>query len=316
MDLLIHIGLHKTGSTALQASLFSRQAGLGFCSELIFDGATRQSSFFQRLLTYDSKGNLRSPFDDAQSAVSALKSAADKLSTGIPVLSHERLSGDPHGSAIDSLAICERLAACCKHPKVLIVLRRQSGAAYSNYIQYLRSGGVASPRRYVSGPNYGGFNSLNINYYKYHFLVSAYIAKFGKDNVLVLPYEMLFSEKDLFFSKIQNFCSLEHQLDVKMGISNSSDDGVAQIYLRHLNLVCHRTEFGYCKPVVVSKKLDFIKRGLIRSASKLLPRWIAKKNRQDFEAQFNSLYSQEIEASNTLLQGLVSFNLEKYGYHD
>ena len=314
MNLLIHIGLHKTGSTALQGSLFSERAGLGFCSELFFDGAKRQSSYFQRLFTYDSRGNLRSPFDDALSAASSLKSAVVALSNGFAVLSHERLSGDPNGGAVDSLAICERLAALGAGSKVLIVLRRQDAAAYSNYIQYLRSGGIVGSKRYISGPNFGGLDSLNINYYKYHFLVSAYINRFGMDNVLVVPYEMLQSDEKLFFSRIFEFCGLQSPRNTKIGISNSSDDGAVQILLRHLNLICQRTSFGYSKPLIVSRKLDLLKRGLIRLIGRALPRWIKKKIRQDFEEMFCALYSREIKASNRILQKLVSFNLREFGY--
>lgn len=66
--------------------------------------------------------------------------AAESDST--PVLSAERLSGNPHSGGYDSLQTAKRLHRLFPQAKVLVVVREQTEEILSCYNQYVRAGGV------------------------------------------------------------------------------------------------------------------------------------------------------------------------------
>ena len=120
---LIHIGFHKTGTTWLQNKLFF--SGNEFFEPLSIN--TSGPSTLAEKLYQDNEGYLLSPFDlneqviksELESIIKGKKRLGDK----IPVLSHERLSGNPHVGGFDSKIIAKRIKNIFPEAKIFIVIR-------------------------------------------------------------------------------------------------------------------------------------------------------------------------------------------------
>jgi hypothetical protein len=70
----------------------------------------------------------------------------------VPVLSAERLSGNPDSGGYDSVHVAEYLAATFPEARVLIVIREQADMLVSSYKRYVRNGGPGTLRQYGSPP--------------------------------------------------------------------------------------------------------------------------------------------------------------------
>ncbi|MGH9196332.1 MAG: sulfotransferase domain-containing protein, partial [Acidimicrobiia bacterium] len=200
---LIHIGYHKTGTTWLQKFLFSNEsAGFG----LAFPVAE-----VSRLI-----GRPNPLVFDTETTRSLLLEGIDSVLTGdlYPVLSAERLSGNPHSGGYDSAALAERLHDLLPKGKVLIVIRKQADAVLSSYKEYLLKGGRGSVSEYVRPPRDGRIPLFDLEHFSYHLLVALYLDLFGRTNVLVLPYEHFQRDGRGFVSAICEFAGVKASEDL------------------------------------------------------------------------------------------------------
>lgn len=178
---VVHIGLHKTGSTWLQRHVFSRM-DLGFavipCN---------------RKVVHDLA--LSDPFRYQQSATAQLLDlqVVSTARRGLrPVLTHERLSGAVESGHADAQLIADRIIAL--DPAAVIVgVREQRRLAASAYGQYIRDGGVMTLRQFLTTPRRGvGLAHLfNWRSLEFDVLIKYYIDRLGPERVTVVPLEML-----------------------------------------------------------------------------------------------------------------------------
>lgn len=91
--------------------------------------------------------------------------------------------------------------------KVIITIRRQEAMIDSLYRQYICQGGVMRFKDFLNADNKWGLyiRSFNPAYLKYDRIVSLYLEVFGRENVLVMPHEMLKKSKEDYLKKVQTF---------------------------------------------------------------------------------------------------------------
>lgn len=208
--MLIHIGYHKTGTSWLQSVYFPnhpRVAVVGAHPDLMraiiepdgfaFD-ATVAREFFQPRIG---------------GALSAGK---------VPVLTTERLSGNPHSGGYDSATIADRLHATFPEAKILIVVRRQLDMAVSMYKQYVRMGGICTLREYLFPPRDGRIPLFRAEFLEYHRLAHYYAQRFGPQQVRVMLYERLRDEPSAFLQELARFSGIDPGLDVPQTRVNES----------------------------------------------------------------------------------------------
>jgi len=197
VNLLIHIGYHKTASSFLQQSLFgSAEAGFRRCVDdrtLVNTQIAATNSFYtvEDWVT-------REVADQAERA-------SDQGLT--LVMSHERLSGYPASGGYDSKLIADRLGDCFPGARILIVIREQRSFIRSMYSQYVTDGGDQSLERFLEPPEphlrrVPGWDFLFLEYDR---LIAHYQSLFGSENVLVLPFEHLRADADDFVLRIVRF---------------------------------------------------------------------------------------------------------------
>jgi len=195
----IHIGYHKAASSWLQSFLFNNRE-IGFISPFLRE-EIGEMIIYPNGLEF-SAGLCASVFREKIE-----RAIASNL---VPVISYERLSGNPHSGGYDSKEIADRLKQVFPDAKILIIIREQMSMIVSTYKQYIIEGGVCGPARYLK-PTVEGRGRLpffSLNYFQYHRLIRYYIDLFGRNNVLVLPFELFRNNPDYFISKIAAFYSI------------------------------------------------------------------------------------------------------------
>src|SRR5215211_2730079 len=186
---LLHIGYHKTGTTWLQRHVFGDPKS-GFS----------QMSGAQRLIAVNA-------FDFKPKRIRRQMGRRIGEAQGlVPVLSSERLSGEPQFGGYDSELIADRLAAVFPDARVLVVIRAQTSMFLSIYKEYIRRGGAASLRQYLAAPDDGYWMPrFRFEFLEYHRLIGYYQDLFGAESVMVLPYELLRTQPEAFLGQISGF---------------------------------------------------------------------------------------------------------------
>ena len=188
---LLHIGYHKTGTTWLQQHVFG-DSGAGFS----------QMGGAQRLIAINAF-DFRPRRIRKQMERRIGQAQAQGL---VPVLSSERLSGEPHFGGYDSEVIADRLAAVFPNARILVIVREQTSMFLSIYKEYIRRGGAASLRQYLATPRDGYWlPQFRFEFLEYHRLIGYYQDLFGAESVMVLPYELLRAQPATFLRQIGEF---------------------------------------------------------------------------------------------------------------
>ena len=308
-NLLIHIGYHKTGTTWLQKTLFSANSPVFIPLSL-----SGKAKYMGKYFIYDQEGYLLSPFESNKAALlkelDATLSQLD-LKGKIPVISNERLSGNPHSSGFDSKLIADRIHGCFPNAKIFCVIREQKDMILSTYLQYLKIGGIDSLKTYLTRRYDGrrpGFSPENL---RYENLISYYHQLFSPDNVLALPYEMLNDQPADFIKCIGNFVSV----NIDENIANPTvkynvrvKNSVTQRF-PVLNLFANKSSVNAFSPLGWPSAAKL----LFNAVSGLMPgdnsAYIEK-----LKQQIDQIIKNRYEDSNRKLADLIGRDLSEYGY--
>lgn len=179
---LVHVGLHRTGTTWLQDGLFTEAAG-------VFSPALSIAEAVDLLVR---PHDLEWSGESAASARSAIAAGVEaaRRADRLPVISCEELSGNPHAGAWNSASLAERLHEVVPDARILIVVRRQADLVLSNHRQYLARGGVGSLRRYLyPDPRWFRVPRFRFGTFEFDRLAMRYRELFGPDRVSICCHE-------------------------------------------------------------------------------------------------------------------------------
>jgi len=313
---LIHIGYHKTATTWFQRRLFTRD-------NAVFEPLSRKDKGYSSValyFTHDEEGYLLSPFanneDLVQQEVQDLVELHPALRTQIPVVSHERLSGNPHSGGFDACVIASRLKQSFPEAKILISLREQKDFILSNYFQYLFMGGTRSLAHYLSYEYDGKLPGFSPHHILYVPLIREYHRLFGKENVLVLPYELYRKAPHEYIGHLSEFVG--NHIDIpdhefKVAVNRTHNQSLSY-YLRILNIFKHKTSLNGYSPLSnrITRKLAFISQKLI---AVVIPRRLNKRLIRKLEAEIDRWTGDRYVATNKEISDLIGFDLSQFGYH-
>lgn len=315
-NLLIHIGYHKTASSWLQQQLFTAES-------TVFEPVSRKkrgNSTFADYFIYGGDNYLLSPFDDNEMAIQdelqAIISNNDNFKVKIPVISHERLSGNPHSSGFDAKKIALMLKNQFSEARILIMIREQKSFILSNYFQYLSIGGTHSLVKYMN-TKYDGkrpfFSPRHVNYLP---LITEYCKLFGNDNVLVLPYEMFKNNNTGFINRLGGFLNVELNVsDEKFRkVVNKKENHFLMYNLRALNL------FRRCSSVndyssLCCKFTRTIASAIINIPGAILPGRLDTILKNRLKLKIAKQVGGRYIESNKSLSELIGIDLSEYGYY-
>jgi len=195
-----HIGYHKTASSWLQFNVFPK------CPDICFlnpPGDKYREHFRQQVLFDD---DFSFDLEGAGSDFYAEIDKKRKNNQKVILLSEEDLSGHMY-NGYNSRRHADRLKSLAPAAKIVIVIRRQQDYVRSAYSFYVKRGGALSPGRWMKDIEIPA--SQIIGKLNYHKLIEYYFSIFGKENVLVLPYELIKVDKGKsFLDRVHQFLDL------------------------------------------------------------------------------------------------------------
>lgn len=197
MNVLVHIGYPKTGSTFMQEHLFPAVP-----NSILLDQEEIKDLFLRI-------GSLHFDSDSARTCLERRFNAAPE-GTIWAILSDEELSGNIHnggGGGYVAKEVADRLYATMPGAKVLILVRNQFSMIDSAYRQYIKHGGTDSVHRFIFGGgrwagNNHRFPGFSLEHLEYDRLVAYYMETFGRDNVFVRPYEQMREHNQPFWNAV------------------------------------------------------------------------------------------------------------------
>ena len=310
--ILIHAGFHKTGTSYLQKNLFvNRDAGYDSPADrhelrnaiirtnpFLFDAATVRNKFMpaiNRSLSHQR----------------------------VPVLSHEQFTGQPAGSGygirrrqreISRKEVANRLHVCFPDAKVLIVIREQKEMIKSIY-KYFVSGWhgklSASIEQFLDqAPLEKGYGPLfNIDYLQYHHVIEHYQTLFGRDSVLILPYEWLRDQPLEFVNRINRFTGNKLAESVVSQKVNQSNSAYLCTVKRHINRLLASPD----KPGYYSKPEKKVSDFLLKM-SRYVPEKVHIKYERKLTEKISRLTEGTFTDNNRKTEKLTGLNLSALGY--
>ena len=294
---IIHIGYHKTGTTYLQKNVFENNPKL---FNRVPQPTIRNTLILPSPLRYDSE-----PFETL-----CLSNSLEKRL----VISNEYISSNIHNGDYMSAITADRLKQVIPSAKIIIGIREQVSMITSAYSQYIKARGSLSIRDYLYSPISKLFN---FNHLQYHSLIEYYMNLYGKENILILPYEVLKTNPRLYLKTVFEFIEEPDLIetidfDVQSKLNPSMSSFALQVK-RFFNPFIMQTFPGlgktlYFKPLVLLFSL--INRGL-----KLFPlKALDKKIEENIRSIILEEISDRYEYSNRQTQNYTSFDLNALGY--
>jgi len=202
---IVHIGYHKTGTSWFQKNFYPR---------------VRNAGYLGRQAVRDAFLNTTAFAFDPDKAAEVLSAETD----GRPIICEEDLSGHYYnGGCLESLSkdIAYRIHAVYPQAQIVIFIRNQLDMIRSTYLQYIRSGGTRSPRRFLapyerSGPYRKRWYlnpRLTLDHFAYQHLIRHYRSIFGSQNVHVFCYEAFASDIHGFVESFARHFELDVPLE-------------------------------------------------------------------------------------------------------
>jgi hypothetical protein len=295
---LIHIGLHKTGTTWMQMRLFVDR-------EIGFDMPWPRGRERAILMFVNAP-----PFSfDAQATRQAFaEGMAECERQGlVPVISHEGLSGRPIEGIYDGHSVAQRLHSVFPEGRVLITIREQRSMMKSLYRQYIRQRGIGGPEHFFERDDYGQiyYQLCRVHHLEYHHMIDYYQKLFSPAQVLVLPFEMLRNSPTEFSRSICEHAGLTLRKEPSMERDNVGMRGGVLEAMRRLNRWL---------PARFGGRRDALEAWLIRRHRLLDRLFNGPKVEHRLNAFVDDYARNRFTESNAITAQLIGHDLKGYGY--
>lgn len=311
---LFHIGHYKTGTTWLQEELFLR-------GNKVFEPVSAKEkglSTFAELFFTSKEGHFLSfyNFDPAYIAAAYREwRAGSQSGAQIPVVSHERLGGNPSYGGFDALEIAQRIKTVFPNARIFHVIREQRSMYLSTYYNYLAMGGTLSLKRFLKSRYDRKAPGFSPAFFAYLPLIRAYIRLFGRENVLILPYEMFAREPEVFFQRLSAFAGREIHIPAgRYAVRrNERVNRWATYRMRWANLFIHGSSINGYSPLY-SRPTNVFFRALKWLVGRVTPE-IAEKNLVAHQKKIIEAYiAGRYRVSNREISEIIGLDLSGWGY--
>lgn len=283
---LIHVGYPKTGTTFLQELYFPNHLGFNF---LGYSSCYLGQEFVLSLANDYS-------FDVSQ----VLPYAVDNANQN--VLSFEGFTSPYSWTKRNNVPIDRtprRLKEIFGYARILIVIREQRSMIASLYFQYVKEGGSFSFPKFIE-KCLNDDNFFKLEQLQYDRLIDCYQSVFGKQNVLILPYEMMVADMGVFLTALESFCGVGAFRPENKRVNSSNLTNAGVFALRTLNRII---------PSDVRFTLFF------RKVCHKLPSIVTAFTKENPVFLLdNDLLESSYASSNACVEQLTDLNLAKYRY--
>lgn len=301
--LLLHVGLHKTGTTWYQDKVFSREEA-GFAVPWGRMASVAVTEFM-----------LVDPFRfDAKAARDRIWPAGDEARGRglVPVLSHEALSSRPHEGRYYAPTVADRLAASFPEARVVIGIREQAGLILSLFRQHVRNGGRESLTQFIGrGDEPPGWAPMcRLPFFEFDRFVGCYQERFGADRVLVIPIERLRSDGAGVLADLAAFAGVTPSAPLDPGgAANVGWGGRTLELFRFFNRFAVRNRLGPEQPFSVRTA-----QRVCYKVDALLPRSSHAGVEARWKRQIRERVGDRFAESNARLADMIGIDLAALGY--
>jgi hypothetical protein len=150
---------------------------------------------------------------------------------------------------------------------------------------------------------------------EYHHLIRYYQELFGRDRVLVLPFEMLCTDARTFVARIMDFADRPEAAEVTTERENAALSPAGVEVTRLLNIVFRTIgiESTFAGPVAdhPARRIRLV---LLRAFSPRLPDAMSKRIEKGWRRETLRLVAGRFAESNLITQELTGVDLASYGY--
>lgn len=223
----VHVGLHKTGTTWLQDLVFPSHPQLNVFTPN--HGPSRELIIRHFWASEDEYNR-----NEAESQFRSLILANQKEDC-IMGISDELLTGPFYDDSLTQI-IADRILGVFGRTKIILTLRNPIRYINSSYTLYI----IRCPGRGLNLRDYvtirKGFGSGFIRKLNYANLLETYFARFGRENVCVLPYELLVSSPREYLREIQLFLGISEFPENPI-ISQKSNQSLSVVAVELLRLL-------------------------------------------------------------------------------
>jgi hypothetical protein len=199
--------------------------------------------------------------------------------------------------------------------KLLIVVREQISMILSTYKQYVREGGTSSIQKYIDRKRDVRFPTFRLDYFCYDKLVAKYRSLYPKENILILPYELLKIDARSFVNRIRVHCGLgpsSEAFDDKR-LVNEAERGLTISFMRRWNpFVRSDSTNGFSSMRV--KGLWRVEPAVVGIINQWLPSSWHKSVDEARRRKIIDLVGSRYSDSNFALSNLMGIDLAKFGY--
>lgn len=307
VDVVLHIGLHKTGTSTLQHQFFPACQRMRLLLTLV-----PEMQAFVALITR--KDPL---YFDPEQARQVLEPVLSREHPN--VLSNESFSGPPYAGIIEAgldhrWPVLMNLKSVFPQARTMIVLRRQDGLARSLYRQYLKAGGTRGIRRFY-GFAEGHPPLMTLDRFVFGPYIDA-VEKAFPHGLLILTFEEFVADQCKFLQKVTNFIGVE-QPNIQLKTENSTRLGSLGMGLsRQLN----RLFRSFLNPAGILPGIPYRQPSGIRLTSPvsiLHDSWPGKGavSRESDLSQIGQRILDAVREDNRLLDIKYRLNLDRYGYY-
>lgn len=190
---LIHIGFYKAASSWLQKHYFRPELGY----QQILDPFGVQLSLIDP-----------PPFQyNRQKTLDEIiqRFPAGSLKGQQAVVSSEALSGNIMCGGYNARQNADRIKESWPEAKILLITREQKSLIRSMYKTMVLWGLPHGIKRLLNSPDPRSAPQFNLNFIRFDQLANYYASLYGKDNILVLPYELFRHQPQEFLQRIHEF---------------------------------------------------------------------------------------------------------------
>jgi len=209
------------------------------------------------------------------------------------------------------------LKELCPQAKILIVVREQKATIRSLYKTFVIWGMPHSIDRILEPVEPNLSPQFNLDFLRYDLLVAYYQQLYGKENVLVLPYEAFEENGADFLRKIFSFCEIDkvEERVKKLPIKRRVNRGQTLLNLlieRWRNYFFLSTPFNYAglfKPSEAN-----LKARIARSKKNIFPAFMDNWFERNFQKKVKEQCEGQFASSNRKLCEITGLDLKQYGY--
>ena len=301
---LVHIGFPKALSSWMQKSLFKPEQG--FLNVL--------DSLHTTISVIDP-----TPFCfDESLCIRFIEESLAKNNGGInlvPVCSAEALIGNPYCGGFNAKQNADRIKQLFPDARILLIVREQRQLMRSLYKTMVVWGMPHTIKRLLNPRDTSLAPQFNLDFLRFDLATAYYQQLFGKDNVLVLPYEAFIKDSENFTRAIlqhANCTPTEAFNRLPWAKKVNKNQPLINLYFQRLLNLLLSSPFNYAG--ILESTENRVHQRIKRSKNNVFPPLTDKWLENDFSQKVNSAFAGQFAGSNTRLQHLTGLDLASYGY--